>query len=82
MDLAGFAVYGRVGLLLGQGESATVLRAMDFRTLRLVRFAPRLARPETTEAEVLAFAEAWGAAHDRFARRGRRGHQRCAIPHH
>jgi cysteine desulfurase len=26
--------------------------------------------PETIEAEVRAFAEAWGAAHDRFRARG------------
>jgi cysteine desulfurase len=71
MDLAGFAISAGSACSSGKVRSSQVLTAMGFDEAR--RPVPSASRwgPETTEAEVRAFAEAWGAAHDRFRSRGR-----------
>jgi len=71
MDLAGFAVSAGSACSSGKVKSSTVLRAMGLSDAEASCALRVSLGPETTEAEVLAFAEAWGAAHDRFARRGR-----------
>ncbi len=69
MDLAGFAISAGSACSSGKVKSSAVLRAMGLDE-RAAASAIRVSLgPTTTEAEVLAFAEAWGAAHDRFRKR-------------
>ncbi|MBY6200393.1 cysteine desulfurase [Maritalea mobilis] len=71
MDLAGFAISAGSACSSGKVRSSNVLRAMGL-TDGEADCAIRVSLgPDTTEAEVLAFAEAWGAAYDRFRARGR-----------
>ncbi|MCU4651979.1 cysteine desulfurase [Roseibacterium sp. SDUM158016] len=70
MDLAGFAVSAGSACSSGKVRTSQVLTAMGLEE-RAASSAIRVSLgPETTEAEVRAFAEAWGAAHDRFRARG------------
>jgi len=71
MDLAGFAVSAGSACSSGKVKSSSVLRAMGYSDAEASCALRVSLGPTTTEAEVLAFAEAWGAAYDRFARRGR-----------
>jgi len=71
MDLAGFAVSAGSACSSGKVRASGVLAAMGFSEAEASCALRVSLGPATTEAEVLAFAEAWGAAHDRFARRGR-----------
>ncbi len=69
MDLAGFAISAGSACSSGKVKSSAVLRAMGF-SEELSGCAIRVSLgPTTTEAEVMAFAEAWGAAYDRFRKR-------------
>jgi cysteine desulfurase len=69
MDLAGFAISAGSACSSGKVKSSAVLRAMGFDE-RSAASAIRVSLgPDTTEAEVRAFAEAWIAAHDRFRKR-------------
>jgi len=71
MDLAGFAVSAGSACSSGKVKSSSVLRAMGLTDAEAACALRVSLGPTTSEAEVLAFAEAWGAAHDRFAQRGR-----------
>jgi cysteine desulfurase len=71
MDLAGFAVSAGSACSSGKVTSSSVLRAMGFSEAEAACALRVSLGPTTTEAEVLAFAEAWGAAYGRFTRRGR-----------
>jgi len=69
MDLAGFAISAGSACSSGKVKASAVLRAMGFDE-REAGCAIRVSLgPDTTEAEVRAFAEAWIAAHDRFRKR-------------
>jgi cysteine desulfurase len=69
MDLAGFAISAGSACSSGKVRASDVLTAMGLDE-RAAASAIRVSLgPETTEAEVRAFAEAWGAAHDRFRSR-------------
>ncbi|PWK62465.1 cysteine desulfurase family protein [Roseicyclus mahoneyensis] len=71
MDLAGFAVSAGSACSSGKVKASSVLRAMGYSETEASCALRVSLGPETTEAEVLSFAEAWAAAHERFARRGR-----------
>lgn len=69
MDLAGFAISAGSACSSGKVKASAVLRAMGFDE-REAGCAIRVSLgPDTTEADVTAFAEAWIAAHDRFRKR-------------
>jgi len=69
MDLAGFAISAGSACSSGKVRSSDVLTAMGLDE-KAAACAIRVSLgPDTTEAEVRAFAEAWGAAHDRFRAR-------------
>jgi selenocysteine lyase/cysteine desulfurase len=64
-----FRDFRGVGLFIGEGPVEPGLDRDGLRR-RAAASAIRVSLgPETTEAEVRAFAEAWGAAHDRFRSR-------------
>jgi cysteine desulfurase len=69
MDLAGFAISAGSACSSGKVRSSDVLTAMGFDEAAAACAIRVSLGPETTEAEVRAFAEAWGAAHDRFRAR-------------
>ncbi len=71
MDLAGFAVSAGSACSSGKVKSSGVLRAMGFSEAEAASALRVSLGPETTEAEVMAFAEAWASARDRWASRGR-----------
>jgi cysteine desulfurase len=71
MDLAGFAVSAGSACSSGKVKSSSVLRAMGFSEADAACALRVSLGPSTAEAEVLAFAETWGVAFDRFARRAR-----------
>ncbi len=65
MDLAGFAVSAGSACSSGKTQESRVLRAMGY-DAETAGSAIRVSLgPTTTEAEVLAFAEAWTAAHEK-----------------
>ncbi|MEM7724258.1 MAG: aminotransferase class V-fold PLP-dependent enzyme [Pseudomonadota bacterium] len=69
MDLAGFAVSAGSACSSGKVKSSAVLRAMGLDE-EASGCAIRVSLgPQTTEGEVVAFAEAWGTAYDRFRKR-------------
>ena len=71
MDLAGFAVSAGSACSSGKVKASGVLRAMGLSD-EAAACALRVSLGSgTTEAEVMAFAEAWLAARDRWAARGR-----------
>jgi len=69
MDLAGYAISAGSACSSGKVRSSQVLTAMGFDEGAAASAIRVSLGPETTEAEVRAFAEAWGAAHDRFRSR-------------
>lgn len=71
MDLAGYAVSAGSACSSGKVKASTVLTAMGFSEAEASCALRVSLGPETTEAEVAAFAEAWLAAYDRFQARGR-----------
>ena len=71
MDLAGFAVSAGSACSSGKVKASSVLRAMGFDEAEASCALRVSLGPLTTEAEVMAFAEAWTAARDRFVARGR-----------
>lgn len=69
MDLAGFAISAGSACSSGKVRASNVLTAMGFDD-ELARSAIRVSLgPETTEDEVLRFAESWGAAYQKHRRR-------------
>ena len=71
MDLAGFAVSAGSACSSGKVKGSTVLRAMGYSEAEAACALRVSLGPTTTEAEVLAFAQAWGAAYARYKARGR-----------
>jgi cysteine desulfurase len=71
MDLAGFAVSAGSACSSGKVKASGVLRAMGLGEAEASSALRVSLGPETTEAEVMAFAEAWLTARDRWAARGR-----------
>ena len=69
MDLAGFAISSGSACSSGKVRQSRVLTAMGFDESAAASAIRVSLGPDTTEAEVRAFAEAWGAAHDRFRSR-------------
>ena len=69
MDLAGFAISAGSACSSGKVRSSQVLTAMGLDETAAASAIRVSLGPETNEAEVRAFAEAWGAAHDRFRSR-------------
>lgn len=69
MDLAGFAISAGSACSSGKVKSNAVLRAMGMSEEEAGSAIRVSLGPTTTEAEVLAFAEAWLAAHGRFRAR-------------
>ncbi|AHM05307.1 Cysteine desulfurase [Roseibacterium elongatum DSM 19469] len=69
MDLAGFAISAGSACSSGKVRSSAVLRAMGLTDAEADCAIRVSLGPDTTEAEVLAFAEAWLGAHARFRRR-------------
>jgi cysteine desulfurase len=71
MDLAGFAVSAGSACSSGKVKASGVLRAMGLDEEAAASALRVSLGPETTEAEVVAFAEAWLAARDRWAAKRR-----------
>lgn len=69
MDLAGFAISAGSACSSGKVRASAVLRAMGLSEVQAGSAIRVSLGPQTTEAEVRAFAEAWGAAYDRFRAR-------------
>jgi cysteine desulfurase len=66
MDLAGFAISAGSACSSGKVRASDVLTAMGLDEGAAASAIRVSLGPQTTEAEVMAFAEAWGVAHDRF----------------
>ena len=71
MDLAGFRRFGGLGLFLGQGEGKRRLARDGPWRGRGILGAAGVAGAGDDRGRVMAFAEAWLAARDRWAARGR-----------
>ena len=71
MDLAGFAVSAGSACSSGKVKASGVLRAMGFGEAEAACALRVSLGPTTTEAEVMAFAEAWVGARGRWAARSR-----------
>lgn len=69
MDLAGFAISAGSACSSGKVKASNVLRAMGMSDADAACAIRVSLGVQTTEAEVRAFAEAWGAAYDRFRAR-------------
>jgi cysteine desulfurase len=69
MDLAGFAVSAGSACSSGKVVASSVLTAMGLSEADAACALRVSLGPDTTEEEVMRFADAWGAAHDRFQRR-------------
>ena len=69
MDLAGFAISAGSACSSGKVKESRVLKAMGY-DQDVARSAVRVSLgPSSTEADVLNFARAWGAAHARWQQR-------------
>lgn len=71
MDLAGFAVSAGSACSSGKVKASRVLRAMGYDETESASALRVSLGPDTTEAEVLAFADAWSREHEKFRARGR-----------
>jgi cysteine desulfurase len=71
MDLAGFAVSAGSACSSGKVKASGVLRAMGLDEEAAASALRVSLGPDTTEAEVMAFAEAWAGARDRWAAKRR-----------
>jgi len=69
MDLAGFAISAGSACSSGKVRASRVLRAMGHDDIAAGSAIRVSLGPDTTEEEVLRFAEAWGAQHRRFRAR-------------
>ncbi len=69
MDLAGFAISAGSACSSGKVKASGVLKAMGFDEAAASSAIRVSLGPETTEQEVLAFADAWLAQHDKFRAR-------------
>ena len=69
MDLAGFAISAGSACSSGKVKASGVLMAMGFSESDAACAIRVSLGPETTEQEVLAFADAWLAQHDKFRAR-------------
>ncbi|MDU8926966.1 aminotransferase class V-fold PLP-dependent enzyme [Alisedimentitalea sp. MJ-SS2] len=66
MDLAGFAISAGSACSSGKVKSSRVLRAMGYDEVTAASAVRVSLGLETTRDEVLAFAEAWGRAYEKF----------------
>ncbi|KNG95224.1 cysteine desulfurase family protein [Pseudaestuariivita atlantica] len=66
MDLAGFAISAGSACSSGKVKASRVLRAMGYDEVTAASAVRVSLGPDTTEDEVMRFAEAWLRAHDRF----------------
>ena len=71
MDLAGFAVSAGSACSSGKVRASGVLQAMGHDDASASAALRVSLGPDTTEADIDAFAAAWSTARDRWARRGR-----------
>ena len=71
MDLAGIAVSAGSACSSGKVRASGVLRAMGFDETAAASGLRVSLGPATTQAEVLAFADLWHAAHTRALARAR-----------
>jgi cysteine desulfurase len=69
MDLAGFAISAGSACSSGKVKASGVLMAMGFDEIAAASAIRVSLGPETTEQEVLAFADAWRAQHEKFCAR-------------
>ncbi|MCT8160527.1 cysteine desulfurase family protein [Pseudoruegeria sp. SHC-113] len=69
MDLAGYAISAGSACSSGKVKASPVLRAMGFDERQAASAVRVSLGPETTEAEVLGFAEAWSKAYARHKAR-------------
>ncbi|MCT4558859.1 MAG: cysteine desulfurase [Pelagimonas sp.] len=69
MDLAGFAISAGSACSSGKVKASRVLRAMGYDETTAASAIRVSIGPDTTEQDVLRFAEAWTSAYNRFARR-------------
>ncbi|MEO1137909.1 MAG: aminotransferase class V-fold PLP-dependent enzyme [Pseudomonadota bacterium] len=69
MDLAGFAISAGSACSSGKVKASRVLAAMGFDEVEAASAVRVSMGPETTEDEVLAFAEAWAKQHEKFRAR-------------
>ena len=66
MDLAGFAISAGSACSSGKVRASKVLTAMGYDEVTASSAVRVSLGPETTEEEILRFADAWGAAHKKF----------------
>ncbi len=69
MDLAGFAISAGSACSSGKVKASRVLAAMGFDEAQAACAVRVSLGPETTEEEVLAFAQAWASQHKKFRAR-------------
>lgn len=69
MDLAGFAISAGSACSSGKVKASRVLMAMGFDEIAAASAIRVSLGPENTEQEVLAFADAWLAQHEKFRAR-------------
>lgn len=69
MDLAGFAISAGSACSSGKVKASGVLMAMGFDEIAAASAIRVSLGPETTEQEVLAFADAWLAQHEKYRAR-------------
>ncbi len=69
MDLAGFAVSAGSACSSGKVRASLVLRAMGFDEVTAASAVRVSLGPDTTKEEVLRFADAWQAQHNKFRAR-------------
>lgn len=71
MDLAGFAVSAGSACSSGKVKASRVLKAMGYEETHAACALRVSFGPETTEAEVMGFCEAWLREHEKYRARGR-----------
>ncbi len=71
LDLAGFAISAGSACSSGKVRPSKVLRAMGFDEIAAASAVRVSLGPETTENEVMRFAEAWGLEYDKWRKRAR-----------
>lgn len=69
MDLAGFAISAGSACSSGKVKASNVLRAMGYDDAQAASAIRVSLGPETTEEDVLRFAEGWAAKRERHAER-------------
>lgn len=69
LDLAGFAISAGSACSSGKVKASKVLSAMGYDDVTAASAVRVSLGPETTEEEILRFADAWGEAHKKFRAR-------------